>query len=424
MKQTRTYLKSILLATLAIIFLFAPLSCRKDVEPVIITYPFKAVVVVYDVESSNPIENATVRVFNHLITTDEEGKVLFELPFGDDDDLVNILAEKSGYGSGGVSLKYGFIRQERNFSIYLEKIPNQKQIGNEGGIITDKNHNQIVFPPGALNSSSEVFFKYEYFTSVPTNTEFFPIVSIEIQTSGQEISQPVEIRLAITEADSFALEDEIPLWYYDKIAEDWIDTGKKFTVHSSMEYLTTNIDHLSVFGAGGWFDWELIHEGTHTQEISRSQVFSTKICHRGETGQTCTSGVFRDGNADVVYNIALPPLIPIVRIPGVNWIINAATNMLIRLLGRLIPFPGRDYQLVQGYYACVGPCACKTIAIDKVRKKGAFSTMPILRIKIFGRWYNLTFGSASISYNELDLKIGPSEPLDPAECHEGGGGGE
>ncbi|MFO7615991.1 MAG: hypothetical protein R6V75_01925, partial [Bacteroidales bacterium] len=400
--------RTILAATAVLLLVMAPTGCKKEVKLVDINGIEKVILLVNDIKTGEPVADATVQILEYQLTTDAEGKVLFEMPAENAPADIRLVVRKNGYSSAGHNLRLEYLQNYRTLTMYLKPVESHDFISSAGGSVKDEGNNQVIIPNGALASAAEIFVHVQPYTSLPVSPGFFPVISFEIQSSGAELKKPVEVRLAIADGDEFEPGQEVPLWYFDDETLEWIDSGKKLSAGPDGSYLTAKVDQMKTYAAGKWYDWELITTNLVVNEISRSTIISTRICrylywkdHPTDTDlgkgnnkfvDGCSTGTFMGGHSDHVYDVALSPVPPTIgKVPGLQSILNAAANMVKNQLNTLLPAPGNNYRLKIGYHICLDQCYCREVAVDQYRNLISYATLPILRIQVNGTWYEVPF---------------------------------
>lgn len=442
MKTTKT-LRILSAALVALMIVFAPMSCKKEVKTVDMQGVEKVIVLVTDIKTGEPVANASVKVLEYQLVTDAEGKVLFELPSNEIRGDINLVVRKNGYASAGHSLAYAYLKENRNLTMYMKPVETVQLVSPAGGTITDQDNNEVIIPDGALDAGAQVFMDVQPFTSLPGTGELFPVMSMELQSAGAELKKPVEIRFAAPKGSEFEQGLEVPLLYFDEAEMTWKDSGQKLTAGPKGTYLTATITKMRTYAAGKWQDWQLItYLPLKVTEVSRNTIYSSKVCRylygwrdgpdhdmgkgNDKFSGECTSGSLMGGHADHGHNITLSPLPPAVaKLPGITAVVNAAIKAVQDELYTLVPPPPgaeTNYRLKIGYQVCLEVCWCRKLDLDQFRNQVSYTALPVFRIKVGGTTYDIPFLTATAAYNNLEVKWGEMSEMDKSECHEGGGG--
>ena len=157
MKRAAKYISPTLIA-IAALLLFVPLSCRKDVSPILISGVEKAIILVFDRTTDEPIEDAEIRIWHYILNTDENGEALLQLPDEPIKEHLDLVVRKMCYVNVGVCVEYEYLTSSRTITVYMDPMKNHQHFEFEGGIHIDDEQNSLTVPEGALPSGGEICY--------------------------------------------------------------------------------------------------------------------------------------------------------------------------------------------------------------------------------------------------------------------------
>lgn len=310
--------KPIIITTSAILLLAVVLGmyllngCQKDVEPIELVTHYVITGKIVNDETSAPLSGVTVTCLGESSTTNANG--IYSLNFEElPDDYIKISAKKDGYPVGTTIISSGNYTSVNIIRLVPPAI--SKIITNAGGNLMIGNTEsidpdqkiEVIFPEGAVNSSTEISMTPLEGVQVPDISPrktlgLLNAATVSLEPSGLTLNENATIYFPLPmKMDAGIVLD---LLIYNENSLKWEKSGITAIVDSTGSLAVSGITHFSTYSIG--------IEGDYTENID-SAFLSTDPIETNDDSLYCYQ-------ATVVYPDGVPDSV------SLNWMKNAVSQ--------------------------------------------------------------------------------------------------
>ncbi|MEI6434097.1 MAG: hypothetical protein WCP32_04570 [Bacteroidota bacterium] len=278
--KTKLFPYALIIAMIAFSAIFVIQGCKKSVgpfDPSATTYMYTLRGQVVDARTNVGIPEASVKVFNKVISTDVNGYFTFKVSYATIFPFM-IYAEKQNYILGN-SLISG-PAQVRAVGLTMQNAA--VSINETGGTLTANSAESVsgkpfemVFPVGSLDKSvglsvtplEDFYFMYDDVSSKSTGG-LIDLATVSVTPYGESFLKPVSLYCPLPFSNDKGT--QFPVLRYESSSNTWINTGKTLVVDESKTG-----GHVEITQGG---IYSVACEGTFTEEIASQSFLSLYTC--------------------------------------------------------------------------------------------------------------------------------------------------